>query len=306
MCPLKASKAKFSSGLTGSLRPPMASLPSKLSSMTPLLSSAGRSFSGSADQNVKLLKTEMVDGVAVVTLLGPEGQFPWGTRIFEHRLNKSLLQQVNEALDAAEEAGAQALVVGAEGRFFCNGMDLQYIAANIHESSQVQGDAEKLLSRILTLGIPTVAALNGHFTAAGAMLGLAFDVRVMPSDGKGLFFVPGIDIGLVYSAGMTELMKAKMPQPIWNDVLCFAKRYQCEELQKHGVVNAAPAKADLMTKAIEMATALKSKGKDAKTRETMHGIKKNLYKDAVEALGGDVVDMGFASGTFDSTGRAAK
>lgn len=30
------------------------------------------------------------------------------------------------------------------------------------------------------------------------------------TQGKGLFFVPGIDIGLVYSPGMTALMKAKL------------------------------------------------------------------------------------------------
>lgn len=185
-------------------------------------------------------------------------------------------------------------------------MDLQYIRANVHESTQIQTKAEQILSRILTLGIPTVAALNGHWTAAGAMLGLAFDKRVMASDGKGLFFVPGIDIGLVYSAGMTELMKAKMPSALWNDVMCYAQRYQCEELVRAGIVNAAPPASELRSQAIEMATELKSKGKDAKTRETMHGIKRNLYKDAVAALGADVEDMGFASGTFDATGRATK
>lgn len=253
-----------------------------------------------------MLKTELVDGVAVVTMLGPEGSLPWGTRVFEHRINPLLMQQVNAALDSAEEAGAQALVVAGEGRFFCNGMDLQYIAANVSQSTQIQTDAENLLSRILTLGVPTIAAINGHFTAAGAMFGLAFDQRVMASDGKGLFFVPGIDIGLVYSAGMTELMKAKMPQALWNDALCFAKRYQSAELLRHGVVNAAPPAAELVPKALELAHELKSKGKDAKTRETMHGIKNNLYKAAVAALGKEVDDMGFAQGTWDPTGRAAK
>merc|ERR1719335_418546 len=116
-----------------------------------------------------------------------------------------------------------------------------------------------MLSRILTLNIPTVAGLNGHFTAAGAMLGLAFDRRVMPSDGKGLFFVPGIDIGLVYSAGMTELMKAKMPQSMWNDVMCFAKRYSCDELLAQGVVNVSVPASELKHKAIELATESTSK-----------------------------------------------
>lgn len=240
-------------------------------------------------------------------MLGPEGAFlPWGTRVLEHRLNGLLIEQVNRALDVAEAEGVQALVVTGEGKFFCNGMDLQYISAHVAESTKLQTDAELLLSRILSFGVPTVAALNGHFAAAGAMLGLAFDVRVMPSDGKGLFFVPGIDIGLVYSAGMTELMKAKMPQPLWNDVLCFGKRYQCKELLDHGVVNAAPPAVELVPKALEIGKELRSKGKDAKTRETLRGIKQNLYKEAIAVLGQEVQDMGFASGTWDPTGRAAK
>lgn len=256
----------------------------------------------------KLLKTEMVDGVALVQMLAPEGQFPWGTRIFEHRINPLLIQQLNEALDFAESEGAQALVVAGEGRFFCNGMDLQYISMpeNVKRSTQIQTDAEMLMGRILTLGMPTVAAINGHFTAAGAMLGLAFDQRVMPSDSKALFFVPGIDIGLVYSKGMTALMKAKLPQPLWNDAMCMSKRYQSAELLRHGVVNDSPLSSELVTKAMELASSLKCKGKDEKTRATMHGIKRNLYEDAVIALGKDVVDMGFESGTFDATGRAKK
>lgn len=252
------------------------------------------------------MKSEVVDGVAVVTMLSPEGNLPWGTRIWEHRINPLLLRQMKAALDSAEEAEVQALVVTGEGRFFCNGLDLPYIMANELESKKIQTETEELLARILTFGVPTVAALNGHFTAAGAMLGLAFDRRIMPYDGKGLFFVPGIDIGLVYSKGMTELMKAKMPQQLWNDVLCLGQRYQCESLLQHGVVNTAPPASELLSQALETAQALKSKGKDAKTRKTLRGIKHNLYKDAVAALGSVVVDMGFASGTFDATGRAKK
>lgn len=274
--------------------------------LSPLPVAGARSFSDSGQAPLELLKTEIVDDVAVVTLLTSEGQLPWGTRVQEHRINPWLLQQLNAALDAAEKAGVQAVVVTGDGKFFCNGMDLPYIKANVTESTNIQMEAELLLSRILTFRTPTIAAINGHWTAAGAMLGLAFDVRVMPSDGKGLMFVPGIDIGLVYSAGMTELMKAKLPQCLWSDTLCFAKRFQCAELLAHGVVNEAPPAGELIAKALEVAKGLKSKGKDEKTRETLHGIKQNLYSGAVAVLGREVQDMGFATGTFTATGRAAK
>merc|ERR1719343_1658997 len=105
---------------------------------------------------------------------------------------------------------------------------------------------------------------------------------------------------------MTELMKAKLPQPMWNDALCFAKRYDCAALQRHGVVATAPPAAQLLEKALEVAQGLRSKGKDQKTRETLKGIKGNLYKVAVEAMSKQVEDMGFATGTWDPTGRASK
>eukprot|EP00434_Breviolum_minutum_P012745 symbB.v1.2.011234.t1/scaffold751.1/size165343/5 len=261
-----------------------------------------RRFSSIRD-DMDLLHTEIVDNVAVVRFLSPEGQFSWGTRVWEHRINPSLIKQVNKSLDAAEESGAQALLVTGDGRFFCNGMDLQYITANASQSTQIQTDAEKLMRRILTLGMPTVAALNGHITAGGAMLGLSFDKRLMVADSKSLFFIPGIDIGLVYSAGMTELMKSKMPFSMWNDVLCMGKRYHSDELKKYGVVEATPSADALFDTALELAKSLRSKGKDEKTRDTMRGIKGNIYKDAIAALGNEVKDMGFASGTFSATGR---
>mmetsp|Transcript_2543 Transcript_2543/g.5909 ORF Transcript_2543/g.5909 Transcript_2543/m.5909 type:complete len:289 (+) Transcript_2543:38-904(+) len=264
-----------------------------------------RRFSSVRD-DMDLITTQIVDDVAVVRFLSPEGQFSWGTRVWEHRINPSLIKQVNKSLDAAEDAGAQALLVTGDGKFFCNGMDLQYISANVNQSTQIQTDAEKLMCRILTLGMPTVAALNGHITAAGAMLGLSFDKRLMVGDSKSLFFVPGIDIGLVYSAGMTELMKSKMPLAMWTDVLCMGKRYQSDELRKYGIVEATPPAGELFDAALELAKSLRSKGKDEKTRDTMRGIKNNLYKDAAAALGSEVEDMGFATGTFSATGRPQK
>ncbi|CAK9106876.1 Delta(2)-enoyl CoA isomerase 1) (AtECI1) [Durusdinium trenchii] len=242
-----------------------------------------RSFSSVRD-DMSLLSTQIVDNVAVVRFLSPEGQFSWGTRVWEHRINPSLIKQVNQALDEAENAGVQALLVTGEGKFFCNGMDLQYISAHVSQSTEIQTDAENLMRRILTLGMPTVAAVNGHMTAAGAMLGLSFDKRLMPADSKSLFFIPGIDIGLVYSPGMTELMKAKMPLPMWTDVLCMGKRYKSEDLLKHGVVEATPPPSDLFDAAMELAKSLKSKGKDQKTRDTWQALRLRMVLSILAAL----------------------
>ena len=41
----------------------------------------------------------------------------------------------------------------------------------------------------MTFGMPTIAAISGHFCAAGGMMGLCFDYRIMSSD-RGFFFIP--------------------------------------------------------------------------------------------------------------------
>ena len=89
-------------------------------------------------------------------------------------------------------------------------MDLLWIDANLDDANALQADAEKLMARIVAFPLPTVAAVGGHFTAAGGMLGLCFRYRIMNAD-RGYFFVPAIDLGLVYSPGMTSLMMRKTP-----------------------------------------------------------------------------------------------
>ena len=49
-------------------------------------------------------------------------------------------------------------------------------------------------------------------------MGLAFDYRIMTSE-RGYFFVPGVDLGIVYSPLQTELMMAKLPPGMHRDVI---------------------------------------------------------------------------------------
>merc|ERR1712216_305237 len=238
--------------------------------------------------------TRLEDHVFVITL-GGSGITPWGTALEEHRINPGTVAALEEALDTAlAHDSVQAVLVRHEGKFFSNGMDLKYIEANPGEATHsLQVGAERLMAKLLTFPVPTVAAIKGHFTAAGAMLGLSFDKRVMRAD-RGYFFVPAIDIGLVYSPGQTELMKAKTPQSMHVDTLAFAKRYTAKDLHPLGVVDQIAPEADVDRIALEMAKELCAKGKNALYRQAMHGIKKNLYSEAYRLLTSNTIQgMGF-------------
>mmetsp|Transcript_21598 Transcript_21598/g.42418 ORF Transcript_21598/g.42418 Transcript_21598/m.42418 type:complete len:425 (+) Transcript_21598:283-1557(+) len=260
----------------------------------------------------EMIRVELVgDGrIAVATILGGDAAetFAWGTRVCEHRVNPFLVEAINAALDAAlREQDVRGVVVTAEGKFFSNGMDLKWIDANPSEADELQKNTEKLLARILTFPLPTIAAINGHFCAAGAMLGLAFDYRIMNAE-KGLFFVPGIDLGLVYSPGMTEIMKAKMPVHMHNEMIVYAKRYSAKDLVQERIVAQAVEPAKILNSAVEFAQNLVGKERflGNRYRDAMMKIKQRTYLTAYKALTDEdsFEALGFDEGAWDEHGKA--
>ena len=65
---------------------------------------------------------------------------------------------------------------------------------------------QHLLARVLALPVPTVAAIQGHAFAAGAMLTLSHDARVMRAD-RGFWCLPEVDIHIPFTPGMSALIQ---------------------------------------------------------------------------------------------------
>ena len=58
----------------------------------------------------------------------------------------------------------------ARGKFYSNGLDLDWVLAHPDQWSAYVADVQALLARVLALPMPTVAAVTGHAFGAGAML----------------------------------------------------------------------------------------------------------------------------------------
>jgi Delta3-Delta2-enoyl-CoA isomerase len=129
----------------------------------------------------------------------------------ENRFNPDTLGAIEAVLDGlerSEEPGALVLI--GEGKFFSNGLDLEWMgAAPPGGAEDVLRRVHALFARLLVFPTATVAAVNGHAFAAGAMLALACDARVMRED-RGYFCLPEADIGLPFTPGMTALLQARL------------------------------------------------------------------------------------------------
>uniref|UniRef100_A0A7S0FG40 3-hydroxyisobutyryl-CoA hydrolase n=1 Tax=Pyrodinium bahamense TaxID=73915 RepID=A0A7S0FG40_9DINO len=227
------------------------------------------------------LERRTEDGVCIISLGGGgDHEQPWGTKAAEHRLYPAAVLALDRALDAAEDdPSVAAVILTAEGKYFSNGFDLKFLQRHANLADDLQRATELLCARILRFPKPTVAAVNGHACAAGAMLMLCLDKCVMNAD-RGFCFVPGVDLGLTYSPGMSALMAARLPFALRHDFIVLGDRFTATSLSAHGVVTACPTDRVLPI-ALEKAKALRPKAKHGSTLST---IKATLYHEAIAAL----------------------
>ncbi len=197
----------------------------------------------------------------------------------ENRFNATFLDVVERHLDEVQAAPApRALVTKATGKFWSNGLDLDWMAANQEQIAVFVPRVHGLLARVLELDVPAIAAVQGHVFAAGAMLALAHDQRVMRAD-RGFFCLPEVDIGIPFTVGMNALIAARLPARIAHEAMTTGRRYGGADAAAAGIVDEAAAEDLVLDTAIERAAALASKDP-----ATFGAIKRRLYASALAAL----------------------
>jgi Delta3-Delta2-enoyl-CoA isomerase len=197
----------------------------------------------------------------------------------ENRFNPDSLDALEGYLDEIEAAPSpRALVTAATGKIWSNGLDLEWMAGHGDEAIPFLARVHSLLARVLELSVPSVAALQGHTFAAGAMLALAHDQRVMRAD-RGFFCLPEIDINIPFTPGMTALIAARLPTKAAHESMTTGRRYGGSDAAVAGIVDDAVVEADVLPRAIERAASLADKNPD-----TLRTIKQRLYSQTLEAL----------------------
>lgn len=210
---------------------------------------------------------EQVDGIAVLTL-GDD----------ENRFTPEFLDTVHALLDTVLADGATGLVTTATGKFYTNGLDLDWLAANGEKTQWYVGQVQSLLARVLTLPVPTAAAIVGHAFGAGAMLATAHDFRIMRTD-RGYFCFPEADIRIPFTPGMAALIQAKLTPQAAVASMTTGRRFGAPDAQTYGIVDAVAAEGAVTAAALDLLRPLA--GKDP---GTLGAIKTTMFGPAAEAL----------------------
>lgn len=199
----------------------------------------------------------------------------------ENRFSPTFLDALHAALDEVEAAeGPKAQVTTGTGKFFSNGLDLDWLGDHRDETGPYLARVHGLFARVLSLPWATVAAGNGHAFAGGAMLGLCHDLRTMRSD-RGWWCLPEADLGMPFTPGMNALIAARLPITTAHEAMVTARRYTGGEALAAGIVSALSDEDRLVPDAVALAAPLA-----AKAGPTMATIRTTLHAGVITHLRG--------------------
>ena len=197
----------------------------------------------------------------------------------ENRFNPDWMTAVGEALDeVVARPEPRALVTTASGKFWSNGLDLDWLGQHQDQIGAFVDQVHGLLAKYLAAPLPTVAAIQGHCFAAGAMLALAHDWRVMRAD-RGFFCLPEADINIPFTPGMSALIQAKLTPSAATTAMVGAQRFGGEQAHALKIVDVAAAEDSVLAEAVMLAGS-----HAAKLGGTLATIKERMYAPVLATL----------------------
>ena len=177
----------------------------------------------------------------------------------ENRINLDSLGRLNEIFDELDRIeGPLAVVWTGTGKFFSNGLDLERFTSDPDQFGATATALHRLFGRILLFPAYTVAAINGHAFAGGAMLTCTTDLRVMRSD-RGYWCLNEVELGLPLTEAMAALVIARLPKAAAREAMLTARRFDGASALAAGIVEVIVPELDVVANALERAAAVATK-----------------------------------------------
>jgi enoyl-CoA hydratase/carnithine racemase len=197
----------------------------------------------------------------------------------ENRWNTTFVREIAAALDEVEasEGPAALITTSSSEKFFSNGLDLDWLAA---EGEHRGGDRKafgdefmKLMARLITLPIPSICAVNGHAFGAGFMSALCHDVRIMRAD-RGFICANEMQLGMKIPTPELALFKHKIPANAFFETVQLSRRWTGPDALAAGIVQQTASAENLAEVALQRAKELAPLGTN---RKNYGGQKERIF-----------------------------
>lgn len=202
-----------------------------------------------------------------------------------------IVREIHSKLDLVEKhPGPTALIFTSKHpKIFSAGMNLKYMLdQGIDAGLELFKDLMKLFGRVLALSVPSISAIKGHAAAAGLMLALATDYRVMSKD-IGTVKMTEVVLGMTLPRGGNIVLKAKLHPSVHRDLLLRARVFSPSEALEGKIVDELVQSSEVLHRARELAKSLEGFGE---RKEVYRELKSSTYKEEIEIAKGGVIPEG--------------
>ena len=169
-------------------------------------------------------------------------------------LSPQMLDEVNAALDRAEEDGAAVVLVGREGKFSA-GFDLAVVGRGGSDAVDMLINGFRLAERLLAFPTPVVAACTGHALAMGSFLLLSVDYRI-GIDGAHKIGANEVAIGMTMPRFGVEICRQRLAPAHFHRAVICAEIYSPAGAVEAGFLDQVIPENELTAAARDKATAL--------------------------------------------------
>lgn len=191
------------------------------------------------------------------------------------------------------------IITGGGEKSFAAGADISKLVNMSPEESRYSIEVgHKLFSKIETLDIPVIAAVNGYCLGGGLEISMCCDIRVCSANAK--FGLPEINIGMIPGWGGTLRLPRLIGESRAKNMLLRGKMITAQEALDYGLVAEVYENVDeLRVKAEELAKELA-----VKAPITMKIDKRLVYdaanKQPTDIAQRDALALGFVYTTHDA------
>ncbi len=195
---------------------------------------------------------EIDNGIATLTFNRPKAL---------NALNKALLEEFDAVLDEVEknEAIRVLILTGAGEKAFVAGADISEIAKmNPLLAKRFATKGQKVFSRLESLPIPVIAAVNGFALGGGTEVALSCDF-IYASE-KAVFGLPEITLGIIPGFGGTQRLARLVGTNMAKELIFTGKTFPAGDAKSYGIVNKVCPPESLMEEVLKTAKAIAAKG----------------------------------------------
>ncbi len=204
--------------------------------------------------NFEAIQMKQEGEVLVVTISRPEAM---------NALNQTVLRSLAAVLDWVEgsvaEAGIRAMILtGAGEKAFVAGADIkQFETMTPSEALELARQGQSLFTRLETLKIPVIAAVNGFALGGGLELALACDFIFASDNAK--FGLPESTLGLMPGFGGTVRLPRRIGAGLARELTFTGGMVGAQDALAMGLVNKVVPQADLLNEATKVAKVIASR-----------------------------------------------